>query len=43
MLVTQTWRVGSEFLRADYRGDCRITKYQLMADMAVVYSVVIAI
>jgi hypothetical protein len=43
MVVTQTWRFTSEFLRADFRGESRITKYQLMAAMMVVYSVVIAV
>jgi hypothetical protein len=42
ILVTQTWRFVSEFLRADYRGESRISKYQLMACMAIVYSVVVA-
>jgi hypothetical protein len=43
MAVTQTWRFGSEFLRADYRGDSRISKYQLMAGMVVIYNVIIAL
>jgi hypothetical protein len=43
MAVTQTWRFASEFLRADYRGESKITKYQLMAAMMVVYSAVIAL
>jgi hypothetical protein len=43
MLVTQTWRFGSEFLRADYRGESRVSKYQLMAGGIVVYSVIIAL
>jgi hypothetical protein len=42
MLVTQTWRFGSEFLRADYRGTSQISKYQLMAGLVVAYSVIIA-
>jgi len=42
MLVTQIWRFGSEFLRADYRGESRISKYQLMAALAVVFSFVMA-
>lgn len=42
MLVTQSWRFGSEFLRADYRGESRISKYQLMAGLVVVYSIFIA-
>ena len=43
MLVTQAWRFGSEFLRADFRGESRITKYQLMAGMIAAYSVIIAL
>jgi hypothetical protein len=43
MLVTQAWRYASEFLRADYRGESRISKYQLMALLAIVYSVIIAL
>lgn len=31
IVVTQLWRFGSEFLRADYRGAGRITPYQWMA------------
>ena len=37
--VTQIWRVLSEFLRADYRGDGKITKYQMMAAIGAVYAV----
>jgi hypothetical protein len=43
MLVTQVWRFGSEFLRADYRGASRISKYQWMAGLLVVYSVAVAL
>ncbi|MGD8293322.1 MAG: prolipoprotein diacylglyceryl transferase [Desulfobacterales bacterium] len=43
MLVTQTWRIGSEFLRADFRGENRVSKYQLMAGMAVIYNIIIAL
>jgi hypothetical protein len=39
VLVTQIWRVISEFLRADYRGSGKITKYQIMAAIGVVYAV----
>ena len=38
IVVTQTWRVVSETLRADYRGSGRISAYQLMAIAALVYS-----
>ena len=43
MVVTQAWRFGSEFLRADYRGESRISKYQWMAVLAIFYSVIIAL
>jgi hypothetical protein len=43
MLTTQIWRFVSEFLRADYRGASRISKYQLMAGVTVVYSVVVVL
>jgi hypothetical protein len=33
-LITQFWRVLSEFLRADYRGGGRLSAYQLMAGAA---------
>lgn len=36
--VTQLWRFLSEFLRADYRGAGRISAYQLMALIAIVYT-----
>lgn len=39
VLVTQIWRVVSEFLRADYRGSGKITKYQIMAASGVIYAV----
>jgi len=37
MGVTQFWRTVSEFLRDDYRGDNRISAYQIMGLLAVVY------
>jgi hypothetical protein len=43
MLITQIWRFASEFLRADYRGTSGISKYQLMAILTVVYSVMMAL
>jgi prolipoprotein diacylglyceryltransferase len=36
MSVTQLWRFGSEFLRADYRGLGRVTAYQWMALVCVI-------
>ena len=38
-LMTQIWRVVSEFLRADYRGNGKITKYQIMATIGALYAV----
>ena len=31
LIVTQAWRIISEFFRADFRGDFTITPYQMMA------------
>jgi len=38
LLVTQAWRILSETLRADYRGNGRISAYQLMAGAAILYA-----
>lgn len=37
LLVTQGWRVLSEFLRADYRGDGKISAYQVMSLLTIPY------
>lgn len=37
MSVTQGWRIFSETLRADYRGTGRITAYQSMGGIAILY------
>jgi hypothetical protein len=37
LIVTQLWRFGSEFLRADHRGGGRISAYQLMAAASIPY------
>jgi hypothetical protein len=37
LVVTQVWRVLSEFFRADYRGEQKISAYQIMAAAGVVY------
>jgi prolipoprotein diacylglyceryltransferase len=42
MLVTQLWRVCSEFLRDDHRGDRRFSAYQAMGLAAVPYAVWVA-
>jgi hypothetical protein len=36
--VTQLWRAFSETLRADYRGNGRISAYQIMALLSVIYT-----
>jgi hypothetical protein len=42
ILVTQGWRVYSETLRADYRGEGRISAYQVMGLAAIPYSLSLA-
>lgn len=42
VIVTQAWRLASEFLRADYRGDGRISAYQWMGLFSIFYAVFIA-
>jgi len=42
LAVTQLWRFFSEFLRADFRGNQKITAYQCMALLTVPYAVTIA-
>lgn len=37
LLITQTWRIISESLRADYRGDGTISGYQIMSAVALIY------
>jgi hypothetical protein len=39
--TTQVWRVLSETLRADYRGEGRISAYQIMAMIGLIYSIAI--
>jgi hypothetical protein len=43
LVVTQVWRVLSEFLRADYRGKQKISAYQIMAGLGVLYGLVPAL
>ena len=43
ILVTQIWRVFSEFMRADYRGGGSISAYQYMAGIVVCASVIYSI
>jgi hypothetical protein len=42
LIVTQLWRAFSEFLRADYRGEGKISSYQIMAFVACLYGFLIA-
>lgn len=39
LFVTQIWRVLSEFTRADYRGEGKISGYQIMASLSILYGV----
>lgn len=41
LLVTQVWRSASEFLRADYRGGGKISPYQIMSGLAILYALII--
>jgi hypothetical protein len=41
LIVTQLWRVTSEFLRADYRGTNKISAYQVMAVLTVLYGIIV--
>lgn len=43
VVVTQIWRVVSEFLRADYRGGGSISAYQYMAGVAVLAAILYSI
>ncbi len=42
LTVTQLWRALSEFLRADYRGEGKISGYQIMALIACLYGLFMA-
>lgn len=42
LVVTQAWRVLSEFLRDDYRGTRSISAYQIMGILAILYGVWVA-
>ena len=41
LIVTQAWRIISEFFRADFRGDFTITPYQMMAAATVLIALCI--
>lgn len=38
VIVTQLWRIGSEWLRADYRGGLRISWYQVLSCAGMTYA-----
>lgn len=41
LAVTQAWRTASEFFRADYRGGGKISAYQIMGGISILYGLVI--
>jgi hypothetical protein len=43
LVGSQGWRFLSEFLRADYRGGCHLSAYQVFALVSAVYSMLIAV
>ncbi|WP_321417920.1 prolipoprotein diacylglyceryl transferase family protein [uncultured Desulfobacter sp.] len=43
LMVTQIWRVVSEFFRADFRGERKFSMYQIMALAAIVYTIVLLV
>ncbi|MGD9330007.1 MAG: prolipoprotein diacylglyceryl transferase [Desulfobacterales bacterium] len=43
LVISQLWRFTSEFLRADFRGNGRISAYQYMSLFAALYAIVLAI
>jgi len=43
MAVTQGWRTLSEVLRADYRGNGKITAYQVMEILAITFALALTI
>jgi hypothetical protein len=42
VFITQIWRFLSEFIRADYRGGGKISAYQIMGFLSIVYALFIA-
>jgi hypothetical protein len=41
LFLTQSWRVASEFFRADHRGGRRLTVYQMMAVIGMCYGAIV--
>ncbi|MFH1985102.1 MAG: prolipoprotein diacylglyceryl transferase family protein [Pseudomonadota bacterium] len=42
LVITQLWRFFSEFLRSDYRGDRKISAYQIMGLAGIAYGLAVA-
>lgn len=42
LAITQIWRVVSELFRADYRGNGKLSVYQIMAFISLIYSIPVA-
>lgn len=43
LLITQIWRCISEFFRADYRGEGRISAYQIMGILSAAYGILLCL
>ena len=41
VLITQIWRILSEIVRSDYRGEGRISAYQIMGLMSALYTMIL--
>lgn len=41
LVVTQAWRTASEFFRSDYRGGGKVSAYQIMGGLSILYGLVI--
>jgi hypothetical protein len=43
LLITQAWRFASEFMRADYRGQQKISVYQIMSLLTIPYGLMMLV
>jgi len=43
LVITQVWRIVSEFFRADFRGDFTITPYQIMAGLTILFALAVSL
>ncbi len=43
LVVTQVWRIVSEFFRADFRGNFTITPYQIMAGITILFALAVSL